>query len=191
MWSIGRNQSLSIVLFKESPKAQNPTIVVSWRFVYFLLYPSKFFQTCTTLSIILNLSKNSFLFASHYLLLKPHHYSGEVFHDCGCKGNAYFETNKCFANILLIIFFSIDFEGFLWAGEMVWITSWLRSESALQTSLHINKKVCQAKLNRLLIYKTAATYSPTICSTIGVVRLNFSVRNGKRWNPDAITTLIS
>ena len=28
-------------------------------------------------------------------------------------------------------------------------------------------------------------------STIGVVRLNFSVRNGKRWNPHAITTLVS
>ena len=28
-------------------------------------------------------------------------------------------------------------------------------------------------------------------STIGVVRFNFSVRNGKRWNPHAITTLIS
>ena len=28
-------------------------------------------------------------------------------------------------------------------------------------------------------------------STIGVVRLNFSVRNGKRWNPHAITTFVS
>ena len=27
-------------------------------------------------------------------------------------------------------------------------------------------------------------------STIGVMRLNFSVRNGKRWNPHAITTLV-
>ena len=27
-------------------------------------------------------------------------------------------------------------------------------------------------------------------STIGVVRLNFSVRNGKRWDPHAITTLV-
>ena len=27
-------------------------------------------------------------------------------------------------------------------------------------------------------------------STIGVVRLNFSVRNGKRWIPHAITTLV-
>ena len=28
-------------------------------------------------------------------------------------------------------------------------------------------------------------------STIGAVRLNFSVRNGKRWNPHTITTLVS
>ena len=27
-------------------------------------------------------------------------------------------------------------------------------------------------------------------STIGVVRLNFSVRNGKRWDPHAMTTLV-
>ena len=37
--------------------------------------------------------------------------------------------------------------------------------------------------------KEAATYSPTCdCSTIGVSGLNFSVRNGKRWDPTAITT---
>ncbi|QVQ57204.1 protein of unknown function DUF2724 [Bacteroides phage LoVEphage] len=29
---------------------------------------------------------------------------------------------------------------------------------------------------------------PQLCSTISVTRLNFSVRNGKRWNPCAITT---
>ena len=40
--------------------------------------------------------------------------------------------------------------------------------------------------------KMAATYFPTgQCSIIGVHGLNFSVRNGKRWNPVAITTLIS
>ena len=32
---------------------------------------------------------------------------------------------------------------------------------------------------------------PQYSSTIGVTRLNFSVRNGKRWIPRAITTLIS
>ena len=32
---------------------------------------------------------------------------------------------------------------------------------------------------------------PQSCSTIGAVRLNFSVRNGKRWNPYAIITLIN
>ena len=38
--------------------------------------------------------------------------------------------------------------------------------------------------------KVAMTYSPTnICSTIGAVGLNFSVRDGKRWNPNAINRL--
>ena len=32
---------------------------------------------------------------------------------------------------------------------------------------------------------------PLLRSTIGVTGLNFSVRNGKRWDPGAITTLIS
>ena len=37
----------------------------------------------------------------------------------------------------------------------------------------------------------AATYSPALhCSTIGASGLNFSVRNGKRWSPTAITTVI-
>ena len=34
------------------------------------------------------------------------------------------------------------------------------------------------------------TYSPTnLCSTIGAVGLNFSVRDGKRWDPNAINRL--
>ena len=36
------------------------------------------------------------------------------------------------------------------------------------------------------------SYSPALhCSTIGAGGLNFSVRNGKRWDPAAITTWIS
>ena len=39
--------------------------------------------------------------------------------------------------------------------------------------------------------KKAATYSPALrCSTIGVPGLNFSVRDGKRWNPGAKATKI-
>ena len=38
--------------------------------------------------------------------------------------------------------------------------------------------------------KVAMTYSPTnVCSTIGAVGLNFSVRDGKRWIPNAINRL--
>ena len=48
----------------------------------------------------------------------------------------------------------------------------------------------------VLLKKPAATYSPVggyllsrlADSTIGAIGLNCSVRNGKRWNPDAITT---
>ena len=41
----------------------------------------------------------------------------------------------------------------------------------------------------LLFEKVAASYSPALhCSTIGASGLNFSVRNGKRWDPAAITT---
>ena len=40
--------------------------------------------------------------------------------------------------------------------------------------------------------KEAATYSPALhCSTIGAGGLNFSVRDGKRWDPAAKTTRIS
>ena len=40
----------------------------------------------------------------------------------------------------------------------------------------------------ILVWKEAATYSPALhCSTIGASGLNFSVRNGKRWSPTAIT----
>ena len=39
------------------------------------------------------------------------------------------------------------------------------------------------------VRKWATSYSPAShCSTIGADGLNFSVRNGKRWNPDAIIT---
>ena len=46
-----------------------------------------------------------------------------------------------------------------------------------------------AQLPRDLVLKGAASYSPALpCSTIGAIGLNFSVRNGKRWNTDAIAT---
>ena len=52
-----------------------------------------------------------------------------------------------------------------------------------QRAKHKKSADCESALEE------AATYSPTTkCSTIGVNGLNFSVRNGKRWNPIAITT---
>ena len=51
------------------------------------------------------------------------------------------------------------------------------------------KRALQSCDHRALYSKKAATYSPTLhCSTIGASGLNFSVRNGKRWDPAAITT---
>ena len=64
-----------------------------------------------------------------------------------------------------------------------------------------NTKKANPKLNRLssssvvfactLILKRRLSTLPLLRSTIDVVGLNFSVRNGKRWIPNAITTLIS
>ena len=51
------------------------------------------------------------------------------------------------------------------------------------------KRASKISIRSSLKLKKAATYSPALhCSTIGADGLNFSVRNGKRWNPDAITT---
>ena len=53
----------------------------------------------------------------------------------------------------------------------------------------LKKRALQSCDHRALTVKKAATYSPTLhCSTIGASGLNFSVRNGKRWDPAAITT---
>ena len=57
----------------------------------------------------------------------------------------------------------------------------------------INTKVIKTEslarpIDKRGFLKTAATSLPLLRSTIGVTRLNFSVRNGKRWNPRAITT---
>ena len=52
-----------------------------------------------------------------------------------------------------------------------------------------NKALPSLLTTGLLLEKTAASYSPALhCSTIGAGGLNFSVRNGKRWDPAAITT---
>ena len=45
------------------------------------------------------------------------------------------------------------------------------------------------KTKKALSPYAAASYSPALhCSTIGASGLNFSVRNGKRWDPAAIAT---
>ena len=59
----------------------------------------------------------------------------------------------------------------------------------LSTRLLNKKRGPLTFLSEDLKRKKAASYSPALhCSTIGVSGLNFSVRNGKRWNPTTITT---
>ena len=54
---------------------------------------------------------------------------------------------------------------------------------------YINEKSSEDFRPRSSKSKKAVTYSPALhCSTIGASGLNFSVRNGKRWNPTAIAT---
>ena len=57
----------------------------------------------------------------------------------------------------------------------------------------INTKVIKNRKPRPSIdkrgfFKTAATYSPTVTQYHRRDEAYFSVRNGKRWNPRAITT---
>ena len=59
----------------------------------------------------------------------------------------------------------------------------------IQVAYIYNEKAPETERNLRLSSKEAATYSPALhCSTIGASGLNFSVRNGKRWDPTAITT---
>ena len=64
-------------------------------------------------------------------------------------------------------------------------------KSAVETAIRYQRAKHKKSADCESALEEAATYSPTTkCSTIGVVRLNFSVRNGKRWDPHAITTLV-
>ena len=56
--------------------------------------------------------------------------------------------------------------------------------------MHTNNKKAPCLIAETgCLLKVAASYSPALhCSTIGASGLNFSVRNGKRWDPAAITT---
>ena len=61
--------------------------------------------------------------------------------------------------------------------------------SSLSLSSLNKKRDPLTLLSEDLKRKKAASYSPALhCSTIGAGGLNFSVRNGKRWDPAAITT---
>ena len=51
-----------------------------------------------------------------------------------------------------------------------------------------NKKASEIFRNLRLFIERRRRPTLPHCSTIGASGLNFSVRNGKRWNPTAITT---
>ena len=85
------------------------------------------------------------------------------------------------------------FQGFF-SGVLQWFLG-LFQESGIRDNVFCFYRVIYTKnpsgavLPRDLVLKGAASYSPALhCSTIGAIGLNFSVRNGKRWNTDAIAT---
>ena len=55
--------------------------------------------------------------------------------------------------------------------------------------MYIKQKTPPDKSGRVFDYKVGDYLLSHYCSTIGADGLNFSVRNGKRWNPAAIVTL--
>ena len=58
-----------------------------------------------------------------------------------------------------------------------------------QTQIFHRQRTAGDFSSAVLLIKKAASYSPALhCSTIGAGGLNFSVRNGKRWDTAAITT---
>ena len=63
-----------------------------------------------------------------------------------------------------------------------------RCDPTVWLGLGIKKRAGQLAVVRLLGGSDLLSH---FRSTIGAVRFNFSVRNGKRWNPHAITTLVS
>ena len=57
-----------------------------------------------------------------------------------------------------------------------------------QAGKGLQKKPPHPAMQRLSQIKRRLPTLPRVCSTIGAGGLNFSVRNGKRWNPATITT---
>ena len=84
-----------------------------------------------------------------------------------------------------------------WADTTIWlqdsitiITIWYSFFIRIKQSYLTLQKETLLFLTRSLLFhqKRRLPTLPRVCSTIGADGLNFSVRNGKRWNPDTITT---
>ena len=68
------------------------------------------------------------------------------------------------------------------------IHKWRGEDGMCNTHSNTKKSSSRTSIRKEDFKKTAATYSPALRrSTIGAHGLNFSVRDGKRWNPTAIT----
>ena len=76
-----------------------------------------------------------------------------------------------------------------WLSPCAEMPNLLRNDLREARKGYKRKKHSEEMYLQSALWKEAATYSPALhCSTIGASGLNFSVRNGKRWDPTAITT---
>ena len=71
----------------------------------------------------------------------------------------------------------------VWAGSYGWAV-----RAAGFGCLHKQKSPSRFLSKGFSLKKRRLPTLPRVCSTIGAGGLNFSVRNGKRWNPATITT---
>ena len=74
----------------------------------------------------------------------------------------------------------------------LWVDEWIASSQAPRKDGEMDQEWDKTKRVQLLaepLIKVGDDLLSHFRSTIGAGRLNFSVRNGKRWNPAAIVTL--
>ena len=123
------------------------------------------------------------MFRSLPFILNSHYESRKTFH----KGNK-IETNSSFYPVLMqgIFVFQQDTFGFI-SCLLCWNLLWIISLYVRFQQFPIKKARSLLSPGFCKIWRLPTL--PLLRSTIGAGGLNFSVRNGKRWNPAAITTL--
>ena len=63
-----------------------------------------------------------------------------------------------------------------------------RTRGRVDSRVYMRKAPASFDAEAFFLKKRRLPTLPRVCSTIGAGGLNFSVRNGKRWNPATITT---